>query len=66
MTLCPGSQILGNAKELPDLPLSLKISGSQLKLSSGLIGQGERNLNMYVSSLACTSYCAHDPVPFKK
>ncbi|XP_064388305.1 deleted in malignant brain tumors 1 protein-like isoform X2 [Halichondria panicea] len=38
------SKILGNTKELPDLPLSLKISGSQLKLSSGLIGQGETGM----------------------
>ncbi|XP_064389992.1 hepatocyte growth factor receptor-like isoform X4 [Halichondria panicea] len=36
-----GSLILGNAVKLPDLPESLKIPGSWLKLSSDPIGQGE-------------------------
>ncbi len=42
ITLRPGSLILGNAVKLPDLPESLKIPGSRLKLSSDPIGQGER------------------------
>ncbi|XP_064389993.1 uncharacterized protein LOC135337904 [Halichondria panicea] len=38
------SLILGNVMKLPDLPESLKIPGSQLKLSSGPIGQGETGM----------------------
>ena len=51
ITLCPGSLILGNVMKLPDLSESLKIPGSQLKLSSDPIGQGER---YYVRIFYCT------------
>ena len=67
ITLCPGSLILGNVMKLPDLPESLKIPGSQLKLSSDPIGQGER---YYVRIFYCTCtvrvfLILHDSAPFK-
>ncbi len=67
ITLCPGSLILGNVMKLPDLSESLKIPGSQLKLSSDPIGQGER---YYVRIFYCTCtvrvfLILHDSAPFK-
>ncbi len=46
-----GSVILGNVTKLPDLPESLKIPGSQLKLGSDPIGQGENISYGYTCSV---------------
>ncbi len=43
-----GNVILGNVMKLPDLPESLKIPGSQLKLSRDPIGQGKGNISTIV------------------